>query len=620
VKILYFSQDYTVHDLRFLSALSETDHTVFYLRLESTSIDLPPIPQGIVQLKLDIGGAAPGDMVVLREPLTQILNEIQPDLVHAGPVQQSAYLTSLTEYNPLLTMSWGSDMLIDAKSGEGREAAIYTLNRSTLFLCDCETVAEVARSLGMPDDRIVIFPWGVHLDHFSRPITSHFRDQLGWAENFVLISTRDLKPHYGVDVLVQGFLSAAEKNPRLRLLLLGQGPMDDELRERAASAGMTERVHFAGRIASEKMPDYFHAADLYVSASRVDGSSISLLQSMASGIPSLVSDIPGNKEWVDHGVNGWLFSVGSSDALASGLDFVYQNASTLPKVGKQARLIAEARADWRVNFQLLLDAYNLAIEKPRVISGLPKVVAVIQARMNSTRLPGKVLTEVAGVPMLTHVISRVQQAKSVDDTVVATTDDRDDELIVNYCSRNDVAYVRGPNQDVLRRTLIAAQTHDADVIVRITGDCPLIDPNVIDKTVKAFLDQYPQIDFGSNRGSTGLARTYPIGMDVEVMTVQALQRADLEAKESYQREHVTPYLYEKEGRFRATSVDSGGDYGNLRWAVDTPEDLVFVRQIFERLSGRREFGWEDILAILEAEPGLSAINASVRQKSMKESE
>jgi spore coat polysaccharide biosynthesis protein SpsF len=251
---------------------------------------------------------------------------------------------------------------------------------------------------------------------------------------------------------------------------------------------------------------------------------------------------------------------------------------------------------------------------------LPKVVAVIQARMSSSRLPGKVMMEIAGVPMLSHVVDRVQKAETIVETVVATSTDKEDDPLYNYCLGNNFSVFRGPNQDVLKRTLMAGEDHQAEVVVRVTGDCPLIDPAVIDKTVLVFLDRYPEIDFGSNRGSTGLKRTYPIGMDVEVMTILALQRADLHATEKYQREHVTPYLYEEEGRFRAVSTDSGGEFGHMRWAVDTREDLIFVRQIFERLSNPRDFTWEDVLAILEVEPGLMAINAEIRQKSMNEAE
>lgn len=250
----------------------------------------------------------------------------------------------------------------------------------------------------------------------------------------------------------------------------------------------------------------------------------------------------------------------------------------------------------------------------------PHIVGVIQARMGSSRLPGKVLMEIDGFPMLGHVVERVRQASEVNEVVVATTFDEADEQIASYCVSQHIPFVRGENKNVLARTVQAAKEQRADIIVRITGDCPLMDPEVIDKTVLAFLERYPDIDFGSNRGSAELRRTFPIGLDVEVMSIGALLRANEEAGEDYQREHVTPYLYEKSGRFRTTSIDSGGSYGDLRWAVDSPEDLKFVRRVYELLAEKPNFGWQDVLELLAKYPELKAINANVSQKKMTEAE
>jgi len=163
---------------------------------------------------------------------------------------------------------------------------------------------------------------------------------------------------------------------------------------------------------------------------------------------------------------------------------------------------------------------------------------------------------------------------------------------------------------------LAARTFNADIIVRITADCPLMDPKVIDRTVTAFMDKYPQAQFGTNRGKDRIERTYPIGMDVEVMTREVLEMAHEEAGEAYHREHVTPFLYEARGRFGKTSVDAEEDYGSQRWAVDTPEDLEFVRAIYNRFSDQEDFGFEDVIALLKREPALMQINAGIKQKSM----
>jgi spore coat polysaccharide biosynthesis protein SpsF len=249
---------------------------------------------------------------------------------------------------------------------------------------------------------------------------------------------------------------------------------------------------------------------------------------------------------------------------------------------------------------------------------MPRVVGIVQARMGSTRLPGKVLEDIAGKPMLLWVVERVRRAETVDSVVIATTTEAGDDQVVKCCEENGIPFFRGENEDVLQRYLSAAREFRADVVLRITADCPLMDPKVIDKTVDAFLEHYPEVDFVSNRGSDRIRRTYPIGMDVEVMTVGALERAGREATKDFQREHVTPFLYQQAGSLRTLSVDSDGDYGSLRWTVDTAEDLAFVRQIYSRFPGQEDFGMQEILDLLAREPDLAKINAGVEQKSIQD--
>jgi spore coat polysaccharide biosynthesis protein SpsF len=248
----------------------------------------------------------------------------------------------------------------------------------------------------------------------------------------------------------------------------------------------------------------------------------------------------------------------------------------------------------------------------------PRIVIIIQARMGSSRLPGKILLDIAGKPMLSHVVERGRRSKIAHEVVVASTEDPADDVVVRFCEERGYPFTRGDNEDVLSRYLKAAREYEAQIIVRITADCPLIDPEVIDRTLEAFLEEYPQAQFGTNRGKDRIMRTYPIGMDVEVMSMDALEMASREAHEAYQREHVTPFLYETEGRFEKTSIDAGGDYGAQRWAVDTVEDLKFVREVFSHFSNHGAFGFQDVVALLEEKPELLEINAQVRQKDMRD--
>ena len=239
-----------------------------------------------------------------------------------------------------------------------------------------------------------------------------------------------------------------------------------------------------------------------------------------------------------------------------------------------------------------------------------KVVAIIQARMGSTRLPGKVLLDLAGASVLSRVLERVRRTDSIDDVVVATTDKPSDDIIVKECLRYQIPVFRGQQEDVLDRYYRAAVSAKADIVVRITSDCPLLDPEVTSTTIQAFLNQRP--DYASNC----LVRTYPRGLDTEVMTLRALERAWLEAAKPHQREHATPYITENPGIFKLLSVTGEADWSRHRWTVDTPEDLQFVRSVYARLGHRGRFDWRDVLDLVQREPELAELNRSVVQKAL----
>ncbi|NPV76154.1 MAG: glycosyltransferase family protein [Anaerolineae bacterium] len=245
-----------------------------------------------------------------------------------------------------------------------------------------------------------------------------------------------------------------------------------------------------------------------------------------------------------------------------------------------------------------------------------RTIAIIQARMNSSRLPGKVLREIAGKPMLGWVIERCRLSTRLDEITVATTTDASDDPVEEYCTSQNIRVYRGDQFDVLDRYYWAARCFRADVIVRVTADCPLIDPEVIDHTLQSFFDA--GVDFAANRLPPPFKRTYPIGLDTEVCAFDALERAWKEAMEPYEREHVMPYLYDVEGRFRTLLVNYPIDYGMVRLTVDTPEDLEFMQQVFARFEPVGSFDWLDVLALLEREPELLKINAGVRHKVMND--
>jgi len=364
VRILYFSRDYTSHDHRFLDALADAGHEVHYLRLENVQTsESRSLPEGIQQINCWVDQKRVGliDAPRLILDLRRVLHEMQPDLVHAGPVQRSALLTALTGFHPLVTMSWGSDMLVEGQRGPGSWAARYTLSHSDVFVCDCQTVRKAAVQLGMPDDRIVVFPWGVDLDHFSPGDEGGLRARLGWEQAFVLLSTRAWEPIYGVDMLVCGFISATQLEPNLRLLMLSQGSLQSKIEGLLREAGIQDRVYFAGQVGYSDLPMYYRAADLYVSATHSDGSSVSLMEALACGCPALVSNIPGNQEWIYPGEHGWWFGDGEIKDLCDGILVAAEENERLLEMSQSVRKLAERRADWTKNSQELLRAYEMAV-------------------------------------------------------------------------------------------------------------------------------------------------------------------------------------------------------------------------------------------------------------------
>lgn len=244
-----------------------------------------------------------------------------------------------------------------------------------------------------------------------------------------------------------------------------------------------------------------------------------------------------------------------------------------------------------------------------------KTLVIIQARMSSSRLPGKVLLDLGGEPMLVRVIERARRASTVDDVVVATTNDPVDDPIEALCRERGYLVYRGSQFDVLDRFYQAARQFKAEVIVRLTADCPVVDPDVIDLTVKAFLST--GADFTANRLPPPWKRTYPIGLDTEVCSFAGLERAWKEASLPFEREHVMPYFYDTEGRFKVVIIDHTSDLSSYRWTVDTAEDLQLLREIFSRFKDDH-FTWLDILALVQKEPGLMQINAGVRHKQAME--
>lgn len=246
-----------------------------------------------------------------------------------------------------------------------------------------------------------------------------------------------------------------------------------------------------------------------------------------------------------------------------------------------------------------------------------KIVVIIQARLSSTRLPGKVLMKLCDKSVLEHVVLRVKQSRLISDIIIATTTNPIDDKIVAEAKRLGLKCFRGSENDVLSRFYLTAAENNVDAVIRITSDCPLVDPNIIDNMVKIFADNKATIV--SNATADPLYRTFPRGLDTEVFTFESLKEANERATAVYQREHVTPYIYEHASNIKYYLNEI--DYSNYRLTLDTEEDYELISNIYKELyKGTHDFYLDEIVNLLERNTDLVKINSGVKQKKVNENE
>lgn len=248
----------------------------------------------------------------------------------------------------------------------------------------------------------------------------------------------------------------------------------------------------------------------------------------------------------------------------------------------------------------------------------PRVVASIEARMGSSRLPGKVLADINGQPTIKRLVDRLRQCKELDDIVVATSVAPDDDVLAEWCASNKVACFRGSEEDVLHRVVQAHQFMRSDVVVEITGDCPLTDPEIVDLGVKTYLIHQPQVDVVSNCGNT---LSWPMGQYVQVFSLDLLEEVNRTIADPAVHEHVSLYFYEHPERYRLIEVLAPQRWSEPTWRMqlDYPEDLIFQNEVHRRLEAEHGsfFGIEPLMSLLRSEPNLVEINAHCKEKATR---
>lgn len=357
MRILYFSLGYSTHDYRFLKAISDGGYEVYFVQLEGSKrqVESRFVPENVNQV-IWKGGRESfrwSKLISLTLDFKRLVKEIKPDLIHAGPIQTCGLVAVLSGFHPILTMSWGFDLMEDVHKNKWMGwVTNYVLRNTDYFTSDANITKEKAIAYGMNPDNTIVFPWGVDLEHFS-----HKKEEKN-KEGFVLFCNRSWETRYGVDVLAHAFVKVAQQRDDVRLILLNGGSQGAKLRQIFQRSGVDEFVTYGGQISQNDLPSWYHQADLYISPSHVDGSSVSLMEALACGLPCLVSDIPANKEWVVENENGWLFKDGDSNHLAEKIIAVMNQREKLYQMGQAGRRSAEMRADWKKNVEALMNVYR----------------------------------------------------------------------------------------------------------------------------------------------------------------------------------------------------------------------------------------------------------------------
>ena len=365
MRILYFSDNSSDHNFRFLEKFVSEGLEVIFLDAAQDAKGARPLPTGVrsVLFKRSVPrDADPSQYEGIVSELKVLLRDLRPDLVHAGPVQTCGYAAALSGFHPLLIMPWGSDLIAYAdRNLEWIRATEVALRAADGFFPDCNAVrAAGERFVTFPNEKIVQFPWGIRSGAFSPQGPAVSRESLGFSgDSFTFISTRSWEPLYDIPILLQAFHRAWRQNERVRLLLLGDGSQADRVRGVIAEHDLGSVVATPGLVPAAEMPRWFRAANAYVSCTRSDGTSISLLQAMATGLPVIVTDIASNREWITEEKNGWLASIGSSEEFA---DKLLRAASLEPgereAISARSQSIVAERADWDRNFPGLLRLYE----------------------------------------------------------------------------------------------------------------------------------------------------------------------------------------------------------------------------------------------------------------------
>ncbi len=369
MRIAYLSRGNSIYDRYFLEKLVERGHEPYFI---SYFPDKRYEVEGVKNYFYDYNTLHRFRRFIMLQTawhLRKLLNVIKPDVLHTGWIQDHGFIGALSGFHPVLSMPWGSDVLIRPyDSARTMWKTRITLRRADMITCDAYKVKEqIIKLSGCLPDKIVVFPWGIDLKTFCPAPSEGIRKKLGWERNRILICTRnfDIKVH-GVEYFIRSIPAVLKKRPDTRVILVGAGALEQEYRRLVNELGIDDVVHFAGWLDKTKLAEHLNAADIYISTSLSDGTSCSLLEAMACGLPVVVTDVPSNFEWVEDRVNGYVVPKKDEKPLVGAIINLLENTELQREMGERNLQIAKKRADWEKNFDILEEIYHRLRERTKV--------------------------------------------------------------------------------------------------------------------------------------------------------------------------------------------------------------------------------------------------------------
>ena len=361
MRIAYLSRGDSVYDHRFLEKMIERGHEPHFISYNARQ---PVNVQGAKNYFFNYNTMHRIRYLVMFQTgchLRKLLRIIKPDILHTGWVPDHGFIGAVSGFHPALSMPWGSDVLIRPyDSFWAMLKTRITLRRADMITCDAQSVKDqIIKLSGCSPKKIIVFPWGIDLKNFYPKDSGKLRKKLGWEYKKVLICTRnfDIRAH-GVEYFIRVLPAILNRHPVVRVILVGAGRLEQEYRKLVSSLGLDDVVHFAGWVNEIQMAEYLNASDIYVSTSLSDGTSCSLLEAMACGLPVVVSDVPANLEWVKDGDNGYIVPRKDKNQLIEAFIALSNDIQLQERMGGHNLQIARERADWDKNFSKLEDVYN----------------------------------------------------------------------------------------------------------------------------------------------------------------------------------------------------------------------------------------------------------------------